>query len=303
MKTAIRFLIFALALQASIASAYRPVDDEPSESFYQDSRSSGSKGWYWYEEPPPKEEPAKPEPPKPAPQEKQKPEAKDDRNLTSKKMSYRELWDMHPADFKKLYNAVEEKAVQTLSPEDVYETKRLRDVARRKSSAFAAVDSYVNMMHPELSTEDAIPAAAPGRDSQYRARTNVVEERLKSESHNFALVYFYSRDCDYCIEASKILKMFKGRNHWDIRPISKETNPEAFAKFSISTTPSIMLIGKNMDKNLLVASGVIALDELEKRIYRNIRLVNKEITPEQFFMYEFEENGALDPLAPLNERR
>ena len=45
-----------------------------------------------------------------------------------------------------------------------------------------------------------------------------------------------------------------------------------------------------------ISSGVISLSELKTKLYRSIKLMRGEITPQQWFLYEFEKNKSADPL-------
>jgi conjugal transfer pilus assembly protein TraF len=292
------FLCFCAVSTACAAStsaagqAIAPAED----SYYRDLKGTGVRGWFWYEELPKKEEPALEAPAAAQPaqdilKEERRPELKD--------YTKRQLWDMHPDEFKRLYDVFEKRAIQTLDPADVYATKVMKNVASRKSYAFASVDGYVGLMHPELSTEDAVPASAPGRNSSNRAKTAAIEERLQRERDNFALVYFYSNSCLYCMDQSDIMRMFVKRNGWKVKGINREKDPATFARFGVQTTPTIIIIGRDMKQSMPISTGAIALDEMEVRAYRAVRVVTGEIKPEQFFMMDFEEGGALDPLAPL----
>ncbi|MDP2103361.1 MAG: hypothetical protein Q8K26_00375, partial [Candidatus Gracilibacteria bacterium] len=50
-----------------------------------------------------------------------------------------------------------------------------------------------------------------------------------------------------------------------------------------------------------VASGVVALDELEQTLYRSIRLLNGQITPQEYSVYDFQKGGGLDPASILKK--
>jgi len=48
-----------------------------------------------------------------------------------------------------------------------------------------------------------------------------------------------------------------------------------------------------------VATGVIALSELERKLFRSVRSLRGTTSEEDFLRYDFEENSAFDPRAIL----
>lgn len=55
----------------------------------------------------------------------------------------------------------------------------------------------------------------------------------------------------------------------------------------------ILIYSKSQDF-IPVASGVTSLNEIEERLYRGIKLLRGEITPEEYSMYEFQRGGGFD---------
>ena len=71
-----------------------------------------------------------------------------------------------------------------------------------------------------------------------------------------------------------------------------------FATFQCSLTRMVSFsrgVAPRSVKSLPVAVGVTTLDEIEQRLYRGIRLLGGEITPEEFNMYEYQRGGGFDP--------
>ncbi len=54
-----------------------------------------------------------------------------------------------------------------------------------------------------------------------------------------------------------------------------------------------------------VATGVVALSELERKLYRAIRIVGGKSSASDFLMYDFQRGSGLDPEAilPREEER
>ena len=76
-------------------------------------------------------------------------------------------------------------------------------------------------------------------------------------------------------------------------------NPELAARLGVNTTPSLILIRKGNEGYIPVSTGVTTLDDMEQRLYRGIRFLNGETTPENWSLYEFQKGQGFDTGAPL----
>ena len=65
--------------------------------------------------------------------------------------------------------------------------------------------------------------------------------------------------------------------------------------FNVNTTPTILIVSRESGEYLIVSSGVVALPELEERIYRGVRLLAGETTVDSYSTYEFQKGGVRDP--------
>jgi conjugal transfer pilus assembly protein TraF len=118
---------------------------------------------------------------------------------------------------------------------------------------------------------------------------------IQAAAEDHALLYFYSPDCSYCAEQQQILRFFTDQYGWQVKGIDINENLSAAARFNITITPTLLLIGKGREEYIPVASGVVALD----RLYRSIRLLNGRITPQGYSVYDFQKGGGLDPESVL----
>ena len=80
-------------------------------------------------------------------------------------------------------------------------------------------------------------------------------------------------------------------------------NINAAARFNISITPTLLLIKKGQEKYMTVTSGVIALSELGKKLYRAIRYLQGNTQGDNFLMYDFQKGSALDLTSILDKGR
>jgi conjugal transfer pilus assembly protein TraF len=263
-------------------------DRETSAPFYADAK----RGWFWYET-------------VPAPAEEQPAEARpglpevfipDMRHYTTE-----HLWGMHPDQFKELLQAFQKKAIMEPSVENLRDYMTMQDIARRKAAEFAMVTNYTLQANPELDLNRDYPLATPGRSARTRLQQQEIQTRLASARKDHALIYFYSPSCAYCQEQDGILRYFVDRHGWEIKPVNIEEQPSLAARFNVQTTPSMLLIQRGNADYLPAAVGVVSLDTLEDRLFRGVRLLGGEITPQEYAMYDFQRGGAMDPQSILRQ--
>ncbi|HQM30712.1 MAG TPA: conjugal transfer protein TraF [Syntrophales bacterium] len=261
-----------------------PFMEENGKAYYGDAK----RGWWWYEK---------------IPLEKRD---RDEKVEDGKKRSPRlsdytmeELWNMYPDDFQAVLMAFQKKAVQVPSENNVREYYVVQDIARRKSLAFANVSAAVMQKYPDLSVAADYPITAPGRNAEVSQRTDEIESRIRSAREEFALIYFSSAGCPYCAEEGSILSRFVEKYGWEIREIDIEREAAVSSVFGIETTPTLLLIYRGRADHITVSAGVASLAEIEEKLYRGIRLLKNEITPEEYSLYEFQRGGAFDVKAPL----
>ena len=275
-----------LAVVAVVFTGLPDAEAELGPKFYDDAKQ----GWFWYEEPAP--EPEKEE--ATAPMSRSVPALAD--------YSTEQLWDMHPDDFQDLLMAFQKKAVQRPTEENVHEYLTMQDLARRKAAAYANVASYVIQKYADLDVGREYPVAAPGVIARVKMQKEEISATIRDAAADHALLYFASQDCSYCEEQQQILRYFTDRYGWQIKELDVDTLPGTAARFGILTTPTLLLIARNRPDYIPVASGVVALDELERSLYRSIRMLNGQITPQEYSVYDFQKGGGLDPESILKKR-
>jgi conjugal transfer pilus assembly protein TraF len=59
-----------------------------------------------------------------------------------------------------------------------------------------------------------------------------------------------------------------------------------------------LVVSRKNGEYLTVGVGVAALTEIEENLYRGIRLLNGEVTPEEYSNYEFQKGGPLEVVPP-----
>jgi conjugal transfer pilus assembly protein TraF len=67
--------------------------------------------------------------------------------------------------------------------------------------------------------------------------------------------------------------------------------------------PTIILVYRHSQDPITVSAGVVSLEDMEERIYRGMRLLAGEISPEEYSLYDFQRGGAFDVHAPAARER
>jgi conjugal transfer pilus assembly protein TraF len=289
-------LSISLLLLGSIAAAQEtiPVYEEDrmqaSVPYYRDYK----RGWYWYEKE--KEQPKKDESKMEVGPKHRIPMLKDYAAET--------LWNMYPDDFQALLMDFQKKAVMSPTENNVAEYYYIQDIARRKSLAFANVTAAVMQKYPELSVAKDYPTATPGRSALTRLEGEEIEKKIAGSVPDYGLIYFYSPTCQYCMEQEKIVRYFEERYGWEIKRIDLTQNAGRAAMFNVTTVPAIILVYRRSQDPITVSAGVVSLEDMEERIYRGIRLLAGEISPEDYSLYDFQKGSTFDVQAPaLRERK
>lgn len=242
-------------------------------------RQDGAKGWWWYEDPPLRQEEGKAEEPEQQALPDHAPEV---------------LWNMDPDRLRDYAEQVTKEAVRLPSEANVLRHYVVQDVIRRKAAAFTNASELIWQKHPELTVAKDLPLAAPGRNALTREMVEERERLLDRSREEFALLYFTSESCPFCQEQEAILAHFRERFGWTVKPIDVEREPALAESFAIQTTPSLLLIRRGSRDFLPVTAGVASASEIEARLYRGIRLLLGNVSPENFNLYDFQKGGGFD---------
>ncbi len=283
------FLLWLVCLLMIAGSA---TADGQENRFYDDTRH----GWFWYEDPLPMQD---------AKEDKPNPTSNPPRSIPSlDNYSIDQLWNMYPDDFQNLLNVLQKKAVQTPTEQNIMEYLTMQDIARRKALAYTNATMYVTQKHSELfNVNHVYPTAGPGVTARVRMQQNEIFQTISRAGNDHALIFFVSPSCGFCSKQAGILAYFKDKYGWQIKTVDISRNINAAARFNITVTPTLLLIKKGQEKYMTVTSGVIALSELERKLYRAIRYLQGHTQGDNFLMYDFQKGSAFDPASILEKGR
>ncbi|MDW7711194.1 MAG: conjugal transfer protein TraF [Deferrisomatales bacterium] len=267
-----------LALAARDGRCQEPAG-EP--SYY----GSRQQGWFWYQDP------AEPR----DPTEDPRPDASVSPSLDT--YAPEELWTLHPDEFRALLDAVFKGALQQPTEENVLAYKRLETIARLRAARFASVASLVSLKHPEVSTLRDAPSVNPGMRARRQVEGAEIDGTLSGAQEDFALLYFTSPGCPFCVEQDGILRYFTAKHGWEIKRIDVAREPQAAEVFRVSTTPTVVLIQRGSDAALPVGVGVVGLSTLERNVFRGVRLLTGTVTEEDLWLFDYQRGGGFDPAA------
>jgi conjugal transfer pilus assembly protein TraF len=282
-------LLGGMAIAQELIPAHEEDQVQASAPYYKDYK----RGWYWYEKE--KEQPRKDEPKEDVDPKHRIPALRD---YTAEK-----LWNMHPDDFQALLMDFQKKAVMTPTEGNVAEYYYIQDIARRKSLAFANVTATVMQKYPELSVAKDYPTPTPGRSALTRLQQEEIAKKISGSRTDFGLIYFYSPTCQYCVEQEKIARYFEERYGWEIKRIDLTQNSGLASMFNVTTVPTIILVCRHSQDPITISAGVVSLEDMEERVYRGMRLLAGEISPEEYSLYDFQRGSAFDVHVPVTRER
>ncbi len=288
----IRACRFGSGLLAGIALSLAGVlsaqaGDVQTSDFYADT----GHGWFWYEDPPPEEE-------------KEKKEKKKRVLPSLQSYSTEELWSMYPDDFQELLNVIQKKAVQQPTEANLVEYLTMQDIARRKALAYTNAAMYVTQKYADkFSVASVYPTSKPGMTAREQIQNEEINNTILRARNDHALLFFTSEGCRFCIQQASILAYFQEKYRWEIKPIDIRKNITAAARFNIQTTPTLLLVKRGEKESMPISVGVASLTEIERKLYRAVRIMNGETSPSDFLRYDFQKGSAFDPKSVINRRK
>jgi conjugal transfer pilus assembly protein TraF len=282
MRQSILKAILILVISASAAHA----------DYYSDSK----KGFWWGEKEPEKQEPEKtPEDQKPTVQPQQREEKKGTWVPPAlQEYSYEDVWNMHPDDFQDLQESFKKKAVQSPTEANVRDYYELQEIARKKALAFSNTAEYVWQRNPQLTNGNDYPTNSPGMLAKIEMSSEERLRVLQSNRANYALVYFTKTGCPYCAEEDNILKWFTSKTGWTVKPVNITQQPDMASRFGVEITPTLILIKKGESDFMPVSAGIATSKEIEEQTYRAVRVLNGDVSPEEFTIRDYEKGGGYD---------
>lgn len=259
-------------------------------------------GWFWYHDPAPVPEEEKGQGES---QVQQIPQQKENkyRGTDLEQVSLEELWKMYPDDFQELLDHVQNLAVQAPTEENTLRYLVMQDVARRKALAYTNSAMYVTQKYGNLfNVNQVYPTSRPGVTARVQMQNQEIGQTIADARNNHALIYFTSPTCGFCEKQNGILAYFVEKYGWTIKPVDISQQPSVAARFGIETTPTLLLIKKGMEDYMTVSVGVVALTELERKLYRAVRYLQGKTKDDNFLMYDFQKGSAFDATSILDNK-
>lgn len=268
------------AVEARSPSATRPDGAAISSS----ARSLPVKqGYWWYEAPPRSAEektlPAEPELKKPV------------------IPPMAQLATFTPPKIRKLIEDQRDYAATVLTVDAVADFWRLQDFARRKARAFAGVTQIAMLQNPELNPRSAYPLVGNARTELVASRDAARRAYLRARSSEFAIVMLSRSTCAYCRVQFPILQRFTEQFGWQVALVDIDQRPDVGLRYGVEVTPTTIVVRRNTQQSMIVASGVEAFETLSQNTYQVVRLLRGDIRPEQFMTGAGEDGGFFDALS------
>ena len=143
----------------------------------------------------------------------------------------------------------------------------MQEIASKRSLAYANVAAYVRQKNPQLGVPE-YSLATPGMVASTRTRNGEMERRIHTAKNDYALLYFYSPECEFCRAQDGILRYLQEKYDWEIR--AYEMTSGLASRLNVTVAPSTVLIYRNSRDYIPVSAGVMSLTDIEQRLYRGI---------------------------------
>ena len=268
----------------------------PEPVFYETAKE----GWFWYHDPPPGVAEEADSHNKSTITREAGPKAFEKKNPSMDKYTIKEIWNLHPDEFQGLLNGVQKKAVQTPNEKNILEYLIMQDVARRKALAYANATKFVTQKYSDkFNINQVYPTTTPGISARVQEQQKEISGTILAARENHALLFFVSQGCGFCDKQAAILTYFVEKYGWQIKPIDIGQHSTLAARFNITTTPTLVLIKNGTEQSMPISVGVVALSEMERKLYQAIRYMGGETNIDTFQTYDYQKGGALDPGAIL----
>ena len=254
----------------------------PAPSLAQGQDDTVRQGYWWYA---PTPKPAEPD------------DAQEERLSKPVIPPMAQLATWTPPRIRKLIEQQRDYAATVLTVEAVADFWRLEDFARRKARAFAGVTQIAMLQHPELNSKSSNPMVGDARDQLLAHKDDARRRYLRAHANEFALVMFSRASCGYCRVEWPIIQRFQEEMGWQVMLMDLDRRPEVGASFGVEVTPTTMVIRRNSEQRMIIASGVEAYPSLAQMAYQAVRLLTGDIRPEQFMTGAGEEGGFFDALS------
>lgn len=270
--------------------------DKEDPKFYEKQKE----GWFWYHDPALEPEEGQGKENSQVQEITQQPENRY-RGADLEKVGLEEMWGMYPDDFQELLDHVQNLAVQDPTEENTLRYLVMQDVARRKALAYTNSAMYVTQKYGNLfNINQVYPTSKPGVTARVQMQNQEIAQTITDARNNHALIYFTSPTCGFCEKQNEILAYFIDKYGWTLKPVDIRRQPDVAIRFGIETTPTLLLIKKGMEDYMTVSVGVVALTELERKLYRAVRYLQGETRDDNFLIYDFQKGSAFDATSILN---
>lgn len=209
-----------------------------------------ARGWFWYEQPPPKPE---------------KPKAKEypfpPRSIEEARKQLKEL---------------RERAIMQPTEQNMVAYIRLQNWVNDKAEAFADAWQQVLWRYPALDYSIEHPTEARALLIQREQQDARYRRRLREIAGRYGMIFVFRSTCPYCHAEAPVLKRFAARHGFSVIPVSQDgiglpeyPRPEAdliSARFGVRSVPALFLVNPRRREVFPIAFGMVSESDLARRI-------------------------------------
>ena len=268
--------VFFLFLSATFCLAGDQAGENLDQSgWYEDH--TAEHGFYWYAQEKRDEE---------SDHEKQPAQIPSPNNIPLSWPSPEDAWNLTPRELGKWLDQATQEAVKLPSEENVLRWVQYMDIARKKAMQFSSTWAWVMQKNPQYANA-TFPMTAPGRRAYNRARFNEVKQVLQENRGRFALLLFIDNG-PFTREAKQLSALFMKQTGWLVKIVDITRTPQVAAALGVRSAPQIWLVGKEYLKPVPVAAGLVSMRQLEMRVYRAVKIITGESSPQEYGLHDFE---------------
>ena len=158
--------------------------------------------------------------------------------------------------------------------------------------------------NPQLYVSRDTSTTQQGISAETRRRDDAIGNRISSARKDYGLIFLTRVGCEYCEVQRQYLHAFQDTSGWDIREYDVNERPDVAGSLSYNKqgiVPLTVLVKRDSKESFPVAVGIESIAQLKDNIYRVLRYVSGETTPEQFFNMEYQDGGGLDPKGEIRQ--
>jgi len=178
---------------------------------------------------------------------------------------------MHPKEFQKLMNEVQDLAVANPTPERMNDWYKLLYVASFRAKRFQEAADRIRREMPALDFSVRRSPTLVGSLIEAREKMNLRKEIVSFMRENMGIIVFYAPGCGYCKKQIEIMQGFSRKWGWNnIIFVNVKEDLDAYLEYGVQVTPDLWVVGNvkyddgtEERKQMRIKSGLATIADIE----------------------------------------